>query len=161
MPPTRPARKSSGPAAKGSQKTLSFSNSKITKSTAPLGKSPLSSKPLPSIKTEELEREIGHVTSEAAVKEQAKIELTKKEKSEEELKAEKITDAQIRKYWKEREGERRSQRVHQEDLSVEEKILRLFDMSSQYGVSPPFAVAWLGSARRRIGRRRMFLKGLC
>lgn len=159
MPPTRPARKSSGPAAKGSQKTLSFSNSKITKSTAPLGKSPLSSKPSISIKPEELEKEIGHVTSEVAVKEQAQIELTKKEKSAEELKAEKVTDAQIRKYWKEKESERRTQRVHQEDLSVEEKILRLFDISSQYGVSIPFSFACLESVENGEGEM-YFSKGL-
>ena len=51
-----------------------------------------------------------------------------------EKKAERVTDAQIRKYWRERENERTAKRVHQEDLSVEEKVLRLFDMSSQFGV---------------------------
>jgi len=47
-----------------------------------------------------------------------------------------VTDAQIRKYWRERENERTAARVHQEELSVEEKVLRLFDMSSQFGVCP-------------------------
>lgn len=45
----------------------------------------------------------------------------------------KVTDAQIRRYWRDREAERRAPRVHQEELSVEEKVLRLWDMSSQYG----------------------------
>lgn len=50
-----------------------------------------------------------------------------------------MTDAQVKKYWKERERERRAPRVHQEGVSMEEKILRLFDMSSQFGVFPsPF-----------------------
>lgn len=76
------------------------------------------------------------MTSEPAVAEQAQKEIDrpKKERSSEELKAEKVTDAQIKRYWREREAERRAPRVHQEDLSVEEKVLRLFDMSSQYGV---------------------------
>lgn len=57
------------------------------------------------------------------------------EKSEAELRAEKISDAQINKYWRGLEAERIAPRVHQEDLSLSEKVLRYFDMSSQYGVS--------------------------
>jgi DNA polymerase delta subunit 4 len=57
------------------------------------------------------------------------------EKSEVELKAEKITDAQIKKYWKDIESQRIAPRVHQQDLDLSEKILRYFDVSSQYGVS--------------------------
>ncbi|KAK6381426.1 hypothetical protein LTS17_004484 [Exophiala oligosperma] len=49
------------------------------------------------------------------------------DKDERELSAEKITDAQIRKYWKAEED------VHQENLSLHEKILRHFDLSSQFG----------------------------
>jgi DNA polymerase delta subunit 4 len=132
MPATRKTRTSSGPATKGSQKTLAFGNSKVTKSTTLPGKdksSIVSTKPI----------DVGHISSEAAVEQQAKAELERvkgdgKERTAEELKAEKVTDAQIRKYWKAREAERKAPRVHQEDLSVEEKVLRLFDMSSQYGV---------------------------
>lgn len=73
---------------------------------------------------------------------QAKAELEAQveggDKSEDVIRAEKVSDAQIKKYWREREGERRTKRVHQEELGVEEKILRLFDMSSQFGVSTPF-----------------------
>lgn len=57
------------------------------------------------------------------------------EKSEAELKAEKVTESQINKYWKAIEKERIAPRVHQEGLSLSEKVLRYFDVSSQYGVS--------------------------
>lgn len=55
----------------------------------------------------------------------------------EEEKAKKVTDAQIKRFWKERENERISKRVHQGGLTVEEKVLRFWDMSSQYGVCVP------------------------
>ena len=57
------------------------------------------------------------------------------EGSEVEQKAGKIPETQLRKYWKGKEDERIAQRVHQQGLSVNEKILRHFDLSSQYGVS--------------------------
>jgi DNA polymerase delta subunit 4 len=80
--------------------------------------------------------DVGHVSSEAVVAEQAQVEVEtiKSERTPEEERASKITDAQIKRYWKEREAERKAPRVHQEDVSLEEKILRLFDMSSQFGV---------------------------
>jgi DNA polymerase delta subunit 4 len=141
MPPTRRSRVSSGPAAKGSQKTISFAgNSKVTKATTSTSSkskdidiTPTSSKPLEI--SSDIDSTPGHVSSEAAVLSQAKVEL-EKEKTEDEKKAEKVTNAQIRKYWRERENERTAARVHQEELSVEEKVLRLFDMSSQFGVCP-------------------------
>ncbi|KAH0490488.1 hypothetical protein TgHK011_001955 [Trichoderma gracile] len=55
------------------------------------------------------------------------------EKSEAELKAEKITDAQIKSYWRTIEKQRKAPRVHQEGLDLAEKVLRYFDVSSQYG----------------------------
>ena len=63
-------------------------------------------------------------------------EEVKPEKSESEINAEKVSDAQIGKYWKGIEKERRAPRIHQQGLSDHEKILRYFDVSSQYGVSP-------------------------
>jgi DNA polymerase delta subunit 4 len=128
MPATRRTRVSSGPAIKGSQKTLAFGN-KVTKPT------PASTKEKAhTINPKTID--VGHVSSEAAVAEQARVEVdrSKAEKTAEEERASKITDAQIRRYWKEREAERKAPRVHQEDVSVEEKVLRLFDMSSQFGV---------------------------
>ncbi|KAH7336371.1 putative DNA polymerase delta subunit 4 [Rhexocercosporidium sp. MPI-PUGE-AT-0058] len=159
MPPARRTRPSSGPgpAAKGAQKTLSF-GTKVTKPSAALPYSkdkdsttphPLSqsidveSKPEVEVELElepetkaeikeEAELDTGHITSEAAVAQQAKAELEGR-KGEDVLRAERVTDAQIKKYWREREGERLTKRVHQEGLAVEEKILRLFDMSSSFG----------------------------
>jgi DNA polymerase delta subunit 4 len=141
MPPAHRPRHSSGPATKGSQKTLSFSNSKVTKPNTILsakGISKSSASPIIKIDTSLLEKEaqLSHVDSTAAVTEQARVELAKPKvaRSPEELKAEKITDAQILKYWKEQQAERRTKRVHQEDLDINERVLRLFDISSQYGV---------------------------
>ncbi|KAE8453507.1 hypothetical protein EG329_010368 [Mollisiaceae sp. DMI_Dod_QoI] len=138
MPPTRRSRVSSGPAAKGSQKTLSFGGSKVTKPTSstPTSKSIEKSTSLtPEILTKAIDS--GHVTSEAAVEQQARVEFSRTKESStrtpEEERASKVTDAQIKRYWRDREAERKSKRVHQEELSVEEKVLRLFDMSSQYG----------------------------
>ena len=133
MPPTRRSRSSLGPVEKGAQSKLSFSNSKIHKPTSAkeAKESPLSKSAVKAL-------DLGHITSAPAVKAQAKVELAKPEveKTLEELNAEKVTDAQIKKYWKTREAERRTLRVHQEGLAIEEKILRLFDMSSQFGVCP-------------------------
>ena len=58
--------------------------------------------------------------------------------ADEEEKARKITDTQIKQYWRKKEQERLAPRVHQEDLTVYEKVLREWDMSGQYGVSIPF-----------------------
>ena len=60
-----------------------------------------------------------------------------------EEKASKIPETQIRKYWQAKESERIAPRVHQQGLSLNEKILRHFDLSSQFGVcspSPPVAL---------------------
>ncbi|KAK5165213.1 uncharacterized protein LTR77_009311 [Saxophila tyrrhenica] len=52
---------------------------------------------------------------------------------DEEEKARKTTDTQIKKYWRTKEQERLAPRVHQEDLTLYEKVLREWDMSGQYG----------------------------
>lgn len=57
------------------------------------------------------------------------------EKSAAELRAAKISDRQITSYWNKQERDRKSKRVHQEDLTLSEKVLRYFDVSNQYGVS--------------------------
>lgn len=56
-------------------------------------------------------------------------------KADEEEQARKITDTAIKRYWRQKENERLAPRVHQEDLTVYEKVLREWDMSGQYGVS--------------------------
>lgn len=55
------------------------------------------------------------------------------EKPEFEIRAENVSDAQIRKYWRDIEALRFAPRVHIDDVSVGEKVLRYFDVSSQYG----------------------------
>ncbi|KAL2265327.1 hypothetical protein VTJ83DRAFT_6427 [Remersonia thermophila] len=55
---------------------------------------------------------------------------------EAEARAAKLDDSDIAKYWKDIEASRRAKEVHKrntEDLSTTEKVLRYFDVSSQYG----------------------------
>lgn len=56
-------------------------------------------------------------------------------KSEAEIRAEAVSEQQICKYWQDIEALRIAPRVHVDDLSTGEKVLRYFDVSSQYGVS--------------------------
>ena len=57
------------------------------------------------------------------------------EKTEAELRAEQVSDREIAGYWAKLESERIAPRVHQEGVPLSEKVLRYFDVSSQYGVS--------------------------
>lgn len=111
MPPAR--RKSSGPSARGAQSTLSFGNrAKVTKpSIAPVSKSSKTDPGLiesvtKAIATPEPE---APTTAEIAIEEQALAEVAKP-KTEAEERAEKVTDAQIKRYWKIREDERKAPR---------------------------------------------------
>jgi DNA polymerase delta subunit 4 len=60
--------------------------------------------------------------------------------SDEEARARKMSEAQIKKFWREQESLRLVPRVHQEDLDVHERVLRLWDVSNTYGVSFSFPV---------------------
>jgi len=53
-----------------------------------------------------------------------------------EERAAKVSEAQVKRYWKAKEEERIAPRVHQGGLGVGEKVLREFDSSCQYGVRP-------------------------
>ncbi|TDZ32557.1 DNA polymerase delta subunit 4 [Colletotrichum spinosum] len=64
---------------------------------------------------------------------QKAVEEVVEEKPEPVLRAEKVSDAQIVKYWKGIEAQRMAPRVHVKDVSLAEKVLRYFDVSSQYG----------------------------
>lgn len=144
MPTTRRstggAKARTGP-TKG-QSTLSFHN-KVTKNVQNDAKkaivSPSAAKvELPSkeeVTQEEVKEEVEPDTQEDVNEEEEIEELLVPEKSEAELRAEKITDAQIDKYWKSVEKQRIAPRVHQEGVPLNEKVLRYFDVSSQYGVS--------------------------
>ncbi|KAF4869848.1 DNA polymerase delta subunit 4 [Colletotrichum siamense] len=70
---------------------------------------------------------------EPETKEDEEVKEEVPEKSEAVIRAEKISDAQINKYWKAIEAERIAPRVHQKDVTLAEKVLRYFDVSSQYG----------------------------
>jgi len=54
---------------------------------------------------------------------------------DEEANARKVSDAQVKRYWKGKEQARIVPRVHQDGLSLEEKVLREWDMSGEFGVS--------------------------
>lgn len=76
-------------------------------------------------------------TGEAAIIEQTEQEVVAAQKASstpEEDEARKISDAKIKAYWTKKEKARQAPRVHQQDLSLEEKILREFDITGQYGV---------------------------
>lgn len=111
MPATRRARTSGGPATKGAQSTLSFGGrSRVTKAIPPSSK--LSKDITETGKAEILvpepevsKPELDHVFSDAAIEKEAQVELSKP-KTEAEESAEKVTAAQIKKYWREREAER-------------------------------------------------------
>ncbi|KUL86662.1 hypothetical protein ZTR_03010 [Talaromyces verruculosus] len=70
--------------------------------------------------------------AELAIREQVKEELSQPQ-TDEDKRALKISEAQIKKYWSEEERSREAPRVHQNGLDIDEKILRHFDLSSQYG----------------------------
>lgn len=145
MPATRRPRTSTGPLQKGSQKTLSFGPSKAGKTTSTKDNlhspSPLSlSKP-----SSDIEIEVKPEDDDTDTKPSIKIKTEEEEihkvepvrqLSAAQEKASKVTDQQIKKYWKARQDERITPRVHQADLSLEEKVLRLWDMSSSFGVRP-------------------------
>lgn len=141
MPPTRRttggARARPGPVR--GQSTISFS-SRVTKSVPANAKKAVVAPSVthiaepetaasPAEDTDRIEAEETDAGDEAEPEEPAPA------RTEAEAQAEEISDAQITRHWKAVEGQRKAPRVHQEDLDVSEKILRYFDVSSQYGVS--------------------------
>ncbi|KAI1457833.1 DNA polymerase delta, subunit 4-domain-containing protein [Annulohypoxylon moriforme] len=151
MPTTR--RSSGNSRINGRQSTLSFNHrvtKSVPKSTKDLDSKPTKQSPLAthvaSVKIEEPtsdeERAIKDEFEEKPIKgepdkEEAQVAQpeprVEPEKSEAELRAQKITDRQINTYWRNLENERKAKRVHQEDLTLAEKVLRYWDVSSQYG----------------------------
>ena len=152
MPTTR---KSSRLSSGGKQSTLSF-NHKVTKSVPKsakdaVHKSSSLSKELPvtGIKKREVEEEeeedvkppLVHSEDEAEEKQDVVAPTpthAPAEKTDAELRAARISDASIERYWRKIEDSRMAKAVHKkhtEGLSTGEKVLRYFDVSSQYGVS--------------------------
>jgi DNA polymerase delta subunit 4 len=150
MPATRKSTRGAAARAAASkgQSTLSF-NHKVTKSGAvKSGKAdklstPAATKVEPELQSQTPTRE---EVEEVEVEQREDVAVGQPEvqKSEAELRAEKVSDAQIKRYWEGVEAARISKRVHQEDLSQAEKVLRYFDVSSQYGpcIGIPRAKRW-------------------
>jgi DNA polymerase delta subunit 4 len=140
-----PKRRTSGPATKSQQSTLAFhgASNKVTKAgiRAPDAKKNVLSEVATKkeSKPEVVEIVDEPTTAEAALIDQIKeeVEVQQAQSTPEEDEARKMSDAAIKKYWAAKEKERVAPRVHQEDLSLHEKILREFDMSGHYGVSYP------------------------
>ncbi|KAI1432144.1 DNA polymerase delta, subunit 4-domain-containing protein [Xylaria sp. CBS 124048] len=136
MPATRRSTSGSG----NKQATLSF-NHKVTKSvpkstknisSAPTKQSPLAkhvANAEPAVKENDIDVDVEEKAQ--ADKHQPVVPVHKKTKAE--LRADKISDRQISRYWRGVESERRTKTVHQEGLSMAEKILRYWDVNSQYG----------------------------
>ncbi|KFZ11221.1 hypothetical protein V502_07673 [Pseudogymnoascus sp. VKM F-4520 (FW-2644)] len=155
MPAT--TRRTRGAPAKGAQSTLSFNGAatRITKNTGPAGKDLKKAEPAKTApKTDVID--LDHA-ADAEVQEAkpapAQVQLPAPASASaltpEEEAADKVPHSQVLKYWRAKEAERLAPRIHQEGLSTEEKILRYFDMSSQYGpcVGIPRRKRWLRAHR--------------
>jgi len=80
-------------------------------------------------------------TTEVVIRTQAK----EQPQAEEDVRALKVTEADLKRYWKNEERKRRA-RVREDGLDTYEKILRHFDLSSQYG--PCVGISRLSRWRR-------------
>lgn len=144
-----PKRRSTGAQPKSQQATLAFhgASNRVTKpgARASNAKKNLLSAPVKKeqkaestdvLVVDEEEEEEDLTTGEAAIVQQTAQEQQKEQPTPDEVEARQITPKAIQAYWK-AEEERHSiaPRAHQKELSVEEKVLRKFDMSGQYGVS--------------------------
>lgn len=129
MPPRKSTRSSTG-ATKG-QSTLAFNN-RVTKNVPKSAKDSVISSSVTK-KATPTKPEVDTVEIEEPETIQQEITAVA-DRSDVEVRAAKISDAQIKKYWKGVEGLRKAPRVHQSGLSLSEKVLRYFDVSSKYGV---------------------------
>ncbi|KAJ5097967.1 hypothetical protein N7532_004968 [Penicillium argentinense] len=144
MPPRRRAA-----ASNAGQPTLSFgTQSRVSKpSTAPrhVGKNleePAASTASPTPEPQEVSNP--HV-AELAVRHQAAAAI-QEPRSKEDQRALKLSKQDLNRYWKKEEQGRLAPQIHQKGLDVEEKILRHFDLSSQFG--PCIGIARLKRWRR-------------
>ncbi|KAF2659204.1 hypothetical protein K491DRAFT_689559 [Lophiostoma macrostomum CBS 122681] len=140
-----PKRRTSGITPKAQQSTLAFhgTSNKVTKSGARaqnakknLTDHSITKKSKPDVFDVDTVDEAEPTTAEAAIIEQTKqaVVAQKTISTPEENEARAVSDARIEKYWRKKEKEgRKTPRVHQQDLSLQEKILREFDMCGQFG----------------------------
>ncbi|KAI1328562.1 hypothetical protein F5Y16DRAFT_368731 [Xylariaceae sp. FL0255] len=138
MPATRRS-SGGGAAARGKQATLSF-NHRVTKSAAKKSAKDLSTTPTKQspLAKQVVQDDVDSAAEDEASKIKAELEAEPElkpepEKTDAELRAEKISSRQVSAYWRKLESERMTKRMHQQDLSLSEKILRYWDVSSQYG----------------------------
>ena len=82
-------------------------------------------------KTEEPET----VDDEPLVEEAQQLQAPKAIRAPLEIEADSIPDSQIHRYWRSIEAQSLSRPVHQDGMGLGEKVLRHFDVSSQFGVS--------------------------
>ncbi|KAK6008008.1 hypothetical protein QM012_004822 [Aureobasidium pullulans] len=138
-----PKRRISTPSAaqRNQQATISFSKQGLNRVTKNTAQRDSKATKLESVSIHAISQP---TTADAAIEEQAEAELVDINATKSELqsgdepddyekRAINITNTQIKKYWQQKEAERKSPRVHQQGLDVSEKILREFDMSGQYG----------------------------
>ncbi|ORY09682.1 DNA polymeras-like protein delta subunit 4 [Clohesyomyces aquaticus] len=139
-----PKRRSSGIAPKSGQSTLAFhgASNKVTKpgTRAQNTKKNIVADPVaesPKADVVEIDATVGSepTTTEASLLDQTEKEIVAQQAAStpEEDEARRITDARINKYWTAKEKARKAPRVHQNGLSLHEKILQEWDMSGQYG----------------------------
>lgn len=151
-----PKRRSAGAGPKSNQSTLAFhgTSNKVTKpgtratnakknllNTEAIAKKDVAPEVTP-VKGEEEEdvkvkaeaEEEAPTTAEAAIIEQTAQAQEAAQSTPEEDEARALNPKQLQAYWK-TQNAGKAPRYHQEGLSLEEKILRKFDMTAQYGVS--------------------------
>jgi len=136
-----PKRRTSGPATKSQQATLAFhgASNKVIKPNAraqDAKKNLHSPAEAQAVKPEVVDIPVTEpTTAEAAIIEQTEqeVQAQQAESTPDEDAARRISDAAIKRYWASKEKQRVAPRVHQEELSINEKILREFDMSGHYG----------------------------
>ncbi|KAK0704865.1 DNA polymerase delta, subunit 4-domain-containing protein [Lasiosphaeris hirsuta] len=155
MPATRKSSRQSAGASK--QSTLSF-NHRVTKSVpksvkdtvAAVKPSSLSKEYVPERAASTPPKVEDLIIEDAPSAQQTEAEATPEvEKSDAELRAERISAVSIDRYWGQIEASRTATAVHKkhgDGLTIGEKILRYFDVSSQYGPS-------VGTARRKRWER--------
>ncbi|KAK0741818.1 DNA polymerase delta, subunit 4-domain-containing protein [Apiosordaria backusii] len=135
MPVTRRstrATSSSKAGGEAKQAKLNFNN-KITK--------PLPSRAHPKDKVAKVEEALVRTATPSPAPEPVSVKVEKEEKAEvklspAEVKASKISQAAINRYWKSIEESRLAKEVHKKHtagLTTGEKVLRYWDVSSQYG----------------------------
>lgn len=140
-----PKRRSAGATAKSSgQPTLAFhgASNKVTKPGARAAnakKNFLTESAKEHVKREVVdvkvkEEEEAPTTVEAAIIEQTELAQEPAQSTPEEEEARLVKPKQLQAFWRS-QNSGSAPRYHQDDLSVEEKILRKFDMTGQFGVS--------------------------